>query len=376
MNTWNHWLARWAEAGLIDGEAAARIREYETAHAGSGKLRWPILVAIGFGAVMLAGGVLLFVAAHWDAMSPAARFAMVLAMVGGFHVAGALVGQRVPHLSDALHAIGTVALGAGIALSGQIFNLDEHWPSGILMWALGAGAAWVILRQTPQAALMALLTPAWLLSEWTVATRSHFGWIAMSVTAAGVALTAATYFTLDPETRTSGWRRALRWIGGIALGPAALLLAAASSRSWGGGSADVSLPGTTHALGWFAAIGAPLALAAFIRRGQAWPQAATALWIVALLFLEPAAGTLALYPWWIIGAVGLVAWGVREGHIERVNMGAAIFAGTVLTFYFSQMMGKLERSASLIGLGLLFLAGGWALERARRRLVVQARRSA
>jgi hypothetical protein len=34
-------------------------------------------------------------------------------------------------------------------------------------------------------------------------------------------------------------------------------------------------------------------------------------------------------------------------------------------------MGKLERSVSLISLGALFLLGGWALEKARRRLVAR-----
>ena len=92
-----------------------------------------------------------------------------------------------------------------------------------------------------------------------------------------------------------------------------------------------------------------------------------------LLFLERAFDTVALYPWWVIGAGGLVAWGISEGRSERVNMGAAFFAATVVAFYFSEVMDKLGRSASLIGLGLLFLAGGWALERLRRRLVLQAR---
>jgi hypothetical protein len=67
--------------------------------------------------------------------------------------------------------------------------------------------------------------------------------------------------------------------------------------------------------------------------------------------------------------MGLAAWGVREARSERINVGAAIFALTVLTFYFSQVLDKLGRSASLVGFGLLFLAGGWSLERARRLLV-------
>jgi hypothetical protein len=38
-------------------------------------------------------------------------------------------------------------------------------------------------------------------------------------------------------------------------------------------------------------------------------------------------------------------------------------------FYFSDIMGKLDRSLGLIMLGALFLAGGWMLEKARRKLV-------
>jgi hypothetical protein len=38
-------------------------------------------------------------------------------------------------------------------------------------------------------------------------------------------------------------------------------------------------------------------------------------------------------------------------------------------FYFSDVMGKLDRSLGLIVLGILFLAGGWMLEMARRRLM-------
>jgi uncharacterized membrane protein len=45
----------------------------------------------------------------------------------------------------------------------------------------------------------------------------------------------------------------------------------------------------------------------------------------------------------------------------------------VLIFYFSNVMDKLDRSASLMGLGLLFLILAWGLERTRRRLVAKVR---
>ena len=194
------------------------------AHAGTAGLRWPILIALGFGGLMLGGGVLLFVAAHWDALSPGQRFGLVLLLVAGFHVAGALVADRFQGLSTALHAVGTAAFGAGIALAGQIFNLDEHWPAGILMWAVGAGAGWWVLRQLPQLALLSVLTPAWLVSEWMVAVGSRFEPAVTRVAAAGVFLCALSYLTAVRGPTSSDWRRTLQWIGGLALLPAAVTL--------------------------------------------------------------------------------------------------------------------------------------------------------
>ncbi len=82
------------------------------------------------------------------------------------------------------------------------------------------------------------------------------------------------------------------------------------------------------------------------------------------------------YGWNAIGGLLLVSWGVAEARAERINMGVAVVALTVLTFYFSEVMDKLGRSASLIGLGVLFLAGGWGMETMRRRLVATTRRPA
>ena len=46
---------------------------------------------------------------------------------------------------------------------------------------------------------------------------------------------------------------------------------------------------------------------------------------------------------------------------------------TEVTAALSLPPGKLGRSASLIGFGILFLAGGWYLEKVRRKLVARTR---
>ena len=164
-------LERWVLAGVVDASTAARIRTFEDSQSSSERLRWPVLLAVALGGVLLCAGVLLFVSAHWDELSPAWRFTLVLFLVAVFPIAGALTEARFSALSTTFYAIGTVCVGAGVFLTAQIFNLEEHWPTGILMWAIGALAGWLLLRHWTQAALLALLVPGWLVGEWEVRTQ-------------------------------------------------------------------------------------------------------------------------------------------------------------------------------------------------------------
>ena len=129
----NRKLDRWVSAGVMDLNTAERIRAFEESERSREGLRWPVLLALGLGAVLLCAGVLLFVAAHWDELSPPWRFTLVLLLTGLFPTAGALTMNRFPALAATCYAIGTICVGAGIFLTAQIFNLQEHWPSGILL---------------------------------------------------------------------------------------------------------------------------------------------------------------------------------------------------------------------------------------------------
>lgn len=323
---------------------------------------------------MICGGILLFVAANWDGYSPAERFTLVVLMVAVFHVGGALSADRFRAMADSLHTVGTVALGAGIALAGQIFNLQEHWPGGIMLWAAGAAIGWAILRQTPQMVLLAILLPSWLAGEWIVAAGGNPGSAAGFVIVAGAFLLALSYFTAAGPGPMNHRRRALMLLGATALAPEAALVAVTAADAYRS-FATSPVSNALYVVGWSAALIGPIVLAIVMRGLDAWPNVVAALWLLILMGAQATAGWVAVYAWWGAGAVGLVAWGIRDARTERVNMGAIAFAATVLVFYFSQVMDKMGRSASLIGLGALFLGGGWLLERSRRQLVERARRT-
>lgn len=359
---WLRWLDRWQSAGLVDAKTAQRIRDYEqsageeAAPPSPVRSRLLVWLALGLGGLLLGAGVLLFVSAHWDELSPAARMSLIVLAVAAFHGGGVWASERFSGLATTLHALGTIACGGGIAMAGQIFHIEEHWPTGILLWAMAAWAGVWLLRDWPQVGMAALLTPAWIASEWQVRW-----WLEDEVMTGFLLLVALTYVSAQKGRYGSMWRICLARIGTYTALPLALLLPLArSNREW-------------HSPAALAALLPPLVLAYALRQQAAWMNVIAAVWVGGYISFTHIQGTLAYIAWGALGAILMAAWGVREGRVERVNLGVAGFACAVLAFYFSNLMGALGRSLSLMVLGILFLAGGWQLEKLRRRLTAQAR---
>jgi uncharacterized membrane protein len=369
--SWEKDLQRWVDAGLIDTPAAERIQQFEK-EAGRGRLRWPAILAVSFGALLLCAGILLFVSAHWDQISPAQRFTLVLAMVAVFHLAAGLLGTKVPAMGVALHVAGTATLGAGISLAGQIFNLEEHWPGGLMLWALGAVLAWLILRQWPQALLAALLIPAWLGGEWSLATERYPG--AWNIAAQGFLLLAILYFSAPQKESNRALRLGLLWVGCLALIPFLEDVFWSGYREYWRPPAS-PLPASLAILGYAAAYLPVPAIALVVRKKAATPILVSAAWVFILGWLsrqQSPQHNFWLYLWVAAGACGLCWWGVHDNRKLFINYGTVIFALNVVIFYFSDVLDKLGRSLGLILLGVLFVAGGWVLNRLRSDLITRA----
>lgn len=367
-------LDRWQGATIIDLSTAERIRNFESQR--EPKRSWGVIIAVIFGCVMVGAGILLFVAAHWDELSPTQRFLLVISKVALFHVLGVFFANRSRYLSMALHMIGTIALGAAIFLSGQIFNLEEHWPGGIMLWALGAAIAWWLLRDWAQGMLVALLTPLWLFGEWQVRVvdvyhRGDYLGIAFLL---GLAV---TYLTALRQSDSEPLRRALGTIGAIAtviLIPILVFSSQNEAHAYWTWYDRRPLLISLRIAGWAFALITPLLVAWLLRARKAWQNVVASVWIWGLAEvcrLWDPESHFQFYGWALLGCVGLIAWGVQDLRKERINLGMAGFGITVIAFYFSDFLDKFGRSTVLISMGLLFLVGGYYLERLRRKLIAQ-----
>ena len=373
-------LTRWQTAGILDGATARHIRAWENEQKKPAWLRWQVLVVLILGAILLACGVVLFVSAHWDKIGPFTRLAVVLGMVSVFHLGGSWARKRFRVLSTALHAVGTLSTGAAIALVGQIFNIEEHWPAAVLLWAIAALAGWILLHDEAQQTLTLLLFPAWLLSEFSYYAEGHIG---ANVYAGRFLIAwAVLYLTFFLGSKRQIVQGILSAVGAIAAVTGVVVLLDGWN-SWGN---QTYLSLGTRTWGWVFIAVIPLLFAVFKFFKSVIPVAAAICFSIALPWCltiktyhndfgefhntythsEPNLAAHAL-----VAAFGvfIIWWGVRHVSQVLVNLGILGFAIAVGWFYFSDIMDKFGRSLGLIGLGVLFLAGGWALEKMRRKLL-------
>jgi hypothetical protein len=217
-----------------------------------------------------------------------------------------------------------------------------------------------------------LLFPAWIVSEFLYAAEGHIG---RDVYAGRFLIVWAvlylTFFLGSKHKIVQGILFAVAAIGSVV----GIVMLLDGWRSWNN---QTFLPLGLRTWGWVDIAMIPLLFAVFKFRKSVIPVLAAICFSIALPWCYR---TLTEYsyvrtePNFVANAlvaalaVFIIWWGVRQASRALVNLGIVGFAVTVIWFYFSDLFDKMGRSLGLIGLGILFLAGGWALEKTRRNLV-------
>ena len=137
------------EAGLITSEQEAQIvAHFKLKDEGN-----RFLTIISFvGAVLVACGIILLIAANWNEIPRGVKIAVGLGLMLGAHWAGWWLrdGGLHPKTGEALHLVGSGLFLANIGLIGQIYNLSARPPNAFLLWWAGIAVLPWLLRSKAQ----------------------------------------------------------------------------------------------------------------------------------------------------------------------------------------------------------------------------------
>ena len=186
---------RWVDEGLVEPFQAERIlNRYGTSLNDAGPSALGLLTGL---AGLFAGlALLLLVSANWEQLPRLARFAGLVTLTAVLNGWGVLRLARAG-TGGGLLFLGGFAYGASIMLTGQMYHLGEHFPNGLLLWALGL----VPLTLLSGGRLLALqglaVAVAWMLLEYRFAAPwlmplflAVAFWVAWRRRVAGLALAA------------------------------------------------------------------------------------------------------------------------------------------------------------------------------------------
>lgn len=158
-------LDNWLAEGIISESQAATLRErYQLNRLGQESQIVITRTIFGFGAVLIALGIIAFVAANWEVIPKYGKLGLLLTAMIAAHGIGFWLWRgrkNSPHLGHALVMLGTLIFGAAIALIAQLFQIHTGFYNGFLIWAIGAAAMGYALGSAPHLLLAIIASFIW-----------------------------------------------------------------------------------------------------------------------------------------------------------------------------------------------------------------------
>jgi uncharacterized membrane protein len=355
-----------------------------------------VSIVAALGAVLVGAGILYLVGYNWDRLAKLQRLAIVFGVWLAVYYAGYRLSEspgHYPRLGRAVSVLGVLCFGAAIGLVAQIYNLSSEYPNWALAWWALSVPFVLLTGSTAMLLVVVVLYLVWILWHTAVWIDHVDGrhdqdfFAAGALAGAGSSLLFSSLAALAERFRRSSFAGLLSGLARpAAIGAAYALSFREPWRDYSGTSSGglrlfQSLHGGLHAQVFvpfaFLALSPLLQLAARGAESRdertdtyALLGAAAILWIS--LVAWPRGVYLTANALLLAGILGLVYTGIRRGKAGDIHWGIAAFVLCVLTRYVEYLWDKLEGAYAFIGIGLLLLGMGWALERKRRHWIARS----
>ena len=388
-------VRRWRSQGLISQEQATAILDSYGADArvvAVDKARGRLISILAvLGAILVGVGIILFLAANWDAILRPIRLALVMACVPATY--GAAFWLRYvkgyERVGSAFILLAAIVYGAAIHLVAQIYNFPLNDPTLFTYWLAGVAPIAYLTRSQPAVFLTIGLglgaTSFWLYEYLGDSGSQADGIFSISVFAMlglglyGLGRLQGTF----RETIDYAW--AFQIMGTLTVLFTVYLLGFRSVYE-GMASAERIDPGAPIGL-WallcvFAAIGLMALVVVCVKSlSQGRTVKTLSFELLASILVAAAVFTVLFAPHGheitfplvfnlllVAAIIGLVVLGYVRAMESFINIGLAFFALDVVTRYFELSWDLLDRSIVFIVAGVILLAGGFFLERGRRKV--------
>jgi uncharacterized membrane protein len=416
------------EQGILTEESASRAASlYELDDLGKESSRLLAAVLFTIGSLLIGGGVISFVAAHWNEISRGPKVALLFAALLVFYIVGYWLKYRKgwPRFGHALIFCGCLVFGANIGLLAQTYQVSGAWYGLYGAWALGALAmawaarSWItgslviatsftwffgfatdyherLATIYPPLLVAALLPLAWTIRSRALYTLTFAGFIGAMLTLAFVqldtnrfsliAIAAGGFVTwaVGEFHRATGRRgefgNPAANLGLATLGASAYFWSFHEVWKWGGYVSPNRLPWLIPASGALA-IGAALIARAWRemdesqRRYAAGAAAAFGLICVATLInrFSDVAPVVVINLAALVVAAVCIGKGILEERRLTFWAGSLFVATLVVSRFFEYESSLLLKSVAFILCGIVTMLAGIAYERFlhRREVVAQ-----
>ncbi|WP_159881228.1 DUF2157 domain-containing protein [Paenibacillus puerhi] len=385
----------WVEKGIVTREQADRIVGlYAENRRGIGIL--PLL-----GSILLALGILSFVAANWQDIPQLARLGLIVLVMCGFYAGGeAFIRRGDSRMGIALVSLGVVSFGAGIVLIGQMFHLVAYNAGSFILWATAAMLVTYLYRSRYLYLIALILFNV--AQIYSVSSFDSFSYSAFALMVIGLgyfgwrsrSALLIWCFSLSVIIHSLVWIMSeelpFMWVfipamvlyvvgdwlkdrrGGFAMQAAPLALAyvfgvfmVLVSGEWTNLDADVR----PQALAYLGALGL-LFIVSMSGKYVRGTLASGFEWVLLLPFVYMSAGYPVLYLLALFMFSLYVLWrGYAEGWRFKINFGTLLFICSTLVAYIKLTWDFMDKSLFFILGGVLLIGLSWFLNRRNKRVL-------